>query len=213
MIGLAPGPAAGAVEDAVAVADRPSAQRDERRQVPVAAMAGHDRAEVGRIDLRRRGARRAGQRDRAGLAVSGVEIDVRADQGEPVAPLRQLRHQLGEAEARRLRRDRRERPAELGRRMGLGVEEVEVARPAPEPDQQDRSRPARGGSLTRRRGPRGGIQPEGDRRGCAEAEELASRRALACPCRKPADRDHCGCSLSCRATTRPLATPGTTRSG
>ena len=34
----------------------PSGQRDERRQVPGAAMAGHDRAEVGRIDLRRRGA-------------------------------------------------------------------------------------------------------------------------------------------------------------
>ena len=138
---LAPGPAAGALDRADAVADRSVRQRDERGQLPRAAMPGDDRAEIWRIDPRLHGGTGAGQRDRSGLAVSGVEVDVRADQREAVAPRRQSRHQLREPDAWRLRRDGRERPAILGRRLRLGIKEVEVARPASQPDQEDRSRP------------------------------------------------------------------------
>ena len=49
--------------------------------------------------------------------------------------------QLGESNARRAGGDRRERAAIFDGSLWLGVEEIEVARPAAEPDQQDRTWP------------------------------------------------------------------------
>ncbi len=48
---------------------------------------------------------------------------------------RQLRQQLGESNARSSGGDRSKRAAVFERRIGLGVEQIEVARPAAEPDQ------------------------------------------------------------------------------
>ena len=81
---------------------------------------------------------RAGQGDRAGLAMAVVEVHIAADQREFVRSRRQLGQQLGESNAGRAGGDRGERPAIFDRRLGLGVEEIEVARPAAQPDQQDR---------------------------------------------------------------------------
>ena len=100
------------------------------------ALAGDDRAEIRRID--RRGRARAGQGNRAGLAMSVVKVHVASDQRKLVRTRRQPGQQLGESNAGRAGGDRRKRPAIFDRRLGLGIEEIEVARPAAEPDQQNR---------------------------------------------------------------------------
>ena len=132
----APGPAAGALNGPHAIADRPAGQRDKPRERVVPPLASHDRAEVGRVN--RRGRARAGQGDRARLAMTVVEVHIAPDQRILVRSGRQPGQQLGESNARCAGGDRGERAAIFGRSFGLGVKQIEMARTAPQPDEQDR---------------------------------------------------------------------------
>ncbi len=55
--------------------------------------------------------------------------DMRADDGEQVALVGQSRQEFAEAQTRRARFDRGERAADFDRRIGLGIERIEMARP------------------------------------------------------------------------------------
>ena len=134
-----PGTSAISLERSDPITNRAAGQGDEPRQPIVTALACHDRPEVGWIDLGRSG--RSRQADRPGLAMAAVEVDVAPDQRELVRAVRQFREDLREPHAGSSRGDRRERAAVFGGGIGLGVDEVEVARPASQPDQEDRPGP------------------------------------------------------------------------
>ena len=142
IVGRAQLSAAVAVDAPSAVGERAAGQRDERRQFALrAAVPGQDRAEIGLHRLRL--FLKAGQGDGAGVGMAGGGRDVRADQREAVAPPGDPRQQLREMHARRPRGNDAERPAILGRRVGLGIERVEMARRAPQEDEDHRLGPRR----------------------------------------------------------------------
>ena len=154
----APGPAARALDRPHAVANRAAGQRDKPRERVVPPLACHDRAEVGWVN--RRGRARAGQGDRASLAMAVVIVHIASDQRILVRSSCQPGQQLGEANAGRARGDRGERATILSRSFGLGVEQIEMTRAAPQPDEQDRFRFRRFGrhqrpKAGRRQGERG----------------------------------------------------------
>ena len=180
----APGAAAGALNGPHAVADRPAGQRDKPGERVVPPLARHDRAEVGRVD--RRGRARAGQGDRARLAMAVVEVHIAADQRILVRSGRQPGQQLGESNARRAGGDRGERAAILGRSFGLGVKEIEMARTAPQPDEQDRFGFRR---LGRRQRPLAGRR-QGERSGEAGTQKRPATHPLTGSARKAPDVDH-----------------------
>ena len=116
---------------------RPIAMNDG--SVAIAAVPGQDRAEVRRDAVVFLGV--AGQPDGAGLEMVAVEVLVGADQGKAVAAGGHARQEFGEAHAGIARRDGGERPAKLGRGVGLGIEGVDVARRSPEPQEQHGASP------------------------------------------------------------------------
>ena len=70
------------------------------------------------------------------LLVAKPRVDQRSQDREPVGDRRVQGQQLADPHARRPGRDRAEGPAHLGRRVGLGIVGLQVARPALEPDHQ-----------------------------------------------------------------------------
>ena len=89
----------------------------------------------------------AGQHPVGGGEVVAVVVVHRADDRHLVHQPGVLGQQLGDLHAGHGRRDRLERPAKLGRSVGLGVVGLVLRRPAVEPDQDHRSvaRPALAG--------------------------------------------------------------------
>ena len=79
---LCPGSATVALDGADAIANRAASERDETGECVMAALPGDDRAEIGRVD-RSRGLR-AGQRNRARLAMAVVKVDIASNQRELV---------------------------------------------------------------------------------------------------------------------------------
>ena len=112
--------------DAEILANRPHARVVGRLGVVVLAVAA---------------AREAGH-DRVGI-VAVVTVRERANQAEMVQAVREHRHVLGEAEAGDRRGDRAKLAANLRRGAGLGIEGVDVARPAEQINEDDRLRPAK----------------------------------------------------------------------
>ena len=184
VMAVAPGAAAGPLNGSDTVANGSTGQRDERGQGVMTALPRHDRPEVRRINLGRRG--RAGECDRAGLAMAAVEIHVASDQRIFVRSGRQLGQKLGIGNARRSGRDRRERAAILGGRFRLGIEEIEVARAAAQPDEQDGFGPGCLGGRCERRA--GGRQSKRSRK--AGAQERAPRDTLARSTGKASHLEH-----------------------
>src|SRR5262249_19774963 len=134
----------------------------------LAAVPGDDGAEVG---MDRLGfLREAGQRPGARVGVARREGNVRADDTEAVAAGGQAGQQVGEAEPWWARGDGGERTAHLGRGGRFGVERVEVAWRAPEPDKDH------GAGASARAGLGGvdGGQAKGEWERGAGAEEVAA---------------------------------------
>ena len=114
----------------------------------------------------------------AGVVDRRRRVIDRADEGELVGDLRVAGKNLGELEIA-LGRDGRERPANLAGRVGLHVEEVELAGRAEVEDHDDRLLVAAARDLTC--GLRGGVvrHREAERAERADLEEIAARRAVA----------------------------------
>ena len=151
-------------------AERPAALADDRL-LPLVQLPADDEERVNRLatrlggdglsdDRTERRSRRAGQRlavetgaagaaagqaDRAGDAVVVRLRGERADDRELVGQLREFREEFAESDAGDLRRDRAERPAVFERSVRLRIERVELARPAPQPQEDDGLRPAERG--------------------------------------------------------------------
>ena len=92
-------------------------------------MERHERA----ASNRHRGGR-AGHHVMIAAAVVRVLVADRADNCELVGGLGQIRHRFAELDARHGSGNRLELAANLGRRIGLGIERLVMRRPAVEPD-------------------------------------------------------------------------------
>ena len=108
---------------------------------------------------------RAGHHVMVAGAVVPLVVADRADDGQLVGDAGQPGHVLREVHAGDLGLDRRELAADLGRRVGLGIERLEVRRPAIHPDQD-----ATGRALGRRR------LSAGQRSHPQQVHEAAARR-------------------------------------
>ena len=166
----------------------------------------HDRAEVGpvgRLDLP--GAAGAvgiaGQHPVAADVVVVVVGRDRPHDGQLVGDPRGARQQLAELDAGHVGLDRLERPADLGRGAGLGVEGLVLRRPALQPEEDHVLRPAerrraRSDGLGRREIARGALAPQqvGERQPqraeSAHAQPLAAVDAVTEPDRPVMERQH-----------------------
>ena len=166
-------------------------QQHPRRQ-PVG--PGPDRLEcrgvagivVPRGDLVEEGARLGMPGEELVRRVEVVRMPVRErpHDGQPIGARGEPRQVLAERDAGRLRGDRLELAADLGRRVGLQVERVELARPAGQEDQDHRLRPP-GRSRLRGRSPREqAVDPQAEEPGEADLEELAAGDARRVPMRR-----------------------------
>lgn len=81
---------------------------------------------------------RTGEIDRPGDAVVVRFVMHRANDGVKRGAFRQLRKHFAEGDAGDIGRDRRVRSAVFERCVGLGIEAVDMARPSPQPEQNDR---------------------------------------------------------------------------
>ena len=181
----APGSAAGALNGPDAVADRPAGQRDKLRKcvVPPLAQPRSSRS----------------WEDRSSVAVLAPVKAIEPASRCPPLKFTLLRineylcdraASFGSSSVNRTPGvrvgDRGEWAAIFGWRLGLGVEEIEMARPAPQPDEQDRSR-LRG--LGRCQCPRAGRR-QGERGGKAAQHKRPASHPLTAPARKTSNVNH-----------------------
>ena len=126
---------------------------------------------------------RAGQHAVRGQEVVRLGVRERTDDGKPVGPCGEVRQMLGEPDPRNVRVDRLEFAADLGGRVGLRIEHVEMAGAAGEEDQHDRlglaaavRRRRRAGRLRQEAG-----EADAEQTGIADLQDLAPSQSGSVP--------------------------------
>ncbi len=127
---------------------------------------------------------RTGQADGTGGSMTAGKTGVGSDQRESIAPRSQLRQQFGKVDPGNSSRYGPEGPSIFDRGVGLGVEQVQMARSAKQPEEQNRIRFAgRSGRGRLSQRPR-------QRQGGARLEEHTTRHPMIIPGGKTVSCEH-----------------------